>query len=160
MGLADARVASLERQLADLETRFERLGGLRAEYANAVAQTENHTALLEAARGTLSDARASQAAARAASLIDSIGAPDTGIYPVGPRRATIVLVGLIGGLFAGFGVMFLTADPVADASEPEPEVSIVEVPWKKNGHAGALRATCQPAGTVSLKQALAKVTHG
>ena len=158
--LADARVTSLEGQLADLHARFERLGGLRAQYANSVARTKNHTALLETTRHTLADARASQAAARAASLIDSIGSPDTGVDPVGPSRSMIVLAGLVGGLLAGFGVMFLTVDPAPEINEPTPVVPISEVPRKRNGHNGTARSNGRPVGRLSLQQALAKISPG
>jgi len=158
--LADARVTSLEDQLADLRARFECLGGLRAQYANAVARAKNHTALLETAQHTLADARASQAAARAASLIDSIGSPDTGADPVGPSRAMIVLAGLVGGLLVGFGVMFLTVDPATEINHDEPTVAVPinEVPWKRNGHNGTARSNGRPVGGLSLQQALARVS--
>ena len=96
--LADARVESLEEQLADVRGRFDRLAGMRAQYANLIAQTQNRTDLLETARRTLADARAAQAAARTASRIARIGPPDTGTRPVGPSRAMIVVIGVIGGL--------------------------------------------------------------
>ena len=88
------------------------LAGLRAPYANQVAQTRKCSELLDRARQRLADARASHATAGAASPISAIDTPDTGTRPVGPGRATIVLVGLFGGLFAGFGVVLLTVNPV------------------------------------------------
>jgi uncharacterized protein involved in exopolysaccharide biosynthesis len=156
--LADARVKSLEKQLDELSGRFKRLSGLRAHYANAVAQTQNHTALLETARRTLADARASQAAARAASLIDRVGLPDTGLYPVGPSRAVIMLVALAGGLLTGFGVLFLTVDLPADTRQLAAGAPISEPSWKRNGENGKLPSDSEPVGTLSLTQALAKIS--
>ncbi|MHC4404350.1 MAG: GumC domain-containing protein [Planctomycetota bacterium] len=126
--LADGRVESLEGQLTDLRGRFNRLAGLRARYADAVAETENRTALVETARRTLADARAS----RAASLVDGIDSPDTGIHPVGPSRAMIVLAGLVGGLLAGVGLVFLTAQP-EHRSAPAPAPPDV-TPFDKGKH--------------------------
>ena len=125
--LADQRVESLDGQLADLRARFDRLAGLRADYANLVAQAQSRTFLLETAERTLADARASQAAARAASLIDCIDQPDAGLYPVGLRRSMIILFGLVGGLLLGAGVLFLTVptpQPAeAEAQQPSPHSS-------------------------------------
>ena len=159
--LSEALVASLEAQLTDLQARFERLSGQRAEYANSVAKTASHTELVEAARGSLADARASQAAARASSLIDAIGTADTGIYPVGPRRSMIVLAGLAGGLLAGFGVMFLTVDLTPEAAAKIDEPALVtpspKEPWKKNGAHEPAAASFPVSGSLSLQQALARV---
>ncbi len=156
--LANARVGSLEEQLSDLQGRFDRLAGLRARYANLVAETHNRTALVETARRTLADARASQAAARAASLIDRIDRPDTGTRPVGPSRSMIALVGLVGGLLMGFGLVFLTVEP-ADARPPS-AAAARQVPRNGNGKTEH-RASPFPLGrTASLKQALLRIAHG
>jgi uncharacterized protein involved in exopolysaccharide biosynthesis len=164
--LADDRVKSLEGQLADVRARFDHLAGLRTRYANLVAETRNRTELLEAARRTLSDARASQAAARTASLIAQIDLPDTGNRPVGLSRSMIVLMGLAGGLLAGLGLVLLTVQPVPPlvvppAAELQPaERPIQPVPAvKANGKPGHPLGgpALQPGGALSLRQALEKI---
>src|SRR5690606_32722958 len=84
--LTDERLATLKRQLANDESRLQRLASLRAEYANLVAMTENRTSLLESARRNLSDAQAGKASANSISLISRIDTPDTGINPIGPSK--------------------------------------------------------------------------
>ena len=163
--LADGRVESLQDQLADVRGRFDRLAGLRARYANLVAQTKNRTDLLETARRTLADARAAQAAARAASRIARIDHPDTGTRPVGPSRAMIVLFGLIGGLFAGWGILFMTVETPPPAGLPAPAVDSSPVaqapsaPRNGNGRAEKVRPSLPSGSELSLKQALAKVSQ-
>jgi len=106
--LADTEVTSLKTRLDDMHTRFNKLAGLRAPYTNLVAETNNRTDTLESAQRDLADARASRAAAKSASLIARIDLPDTGVRPLGPSRTIVVLAGLAGGLFAGWGIVLLT----------------------------------------------------
>jgi uncharacterized protein involved in exopolysaccharide biosynthesis len=105
------RIALLEEQLNAATGRLERLAGLRTPYANLVAETKKRTELWERAQQRLADAHASQATAHAASLISRLDRPDPGTRPVGPSRAAIALVGLLGGLLTGFGVVLLTVSP-------------------------------------------------
>jgi hypothetical protein len=60
----------------------------------------------EAARA-LSDARASQSSAKSTSLLTRLDAPSAGSSPVGPGRAAIVAVGVLGGLIFGIGLLAL-----------------------------------------------------
>ena len=59
--------------------------------------------MLEQAEQRLSEARISQASA-ATSLITPIDSAEAGIDPVGPSRAVILLVGVVGGLMVGIGI--------------------------------------------------------
>ena len=123
--LGGDRTALLEEQLNAATGRLETLAGLRTPYANLVAQTKKRNELWEKAQQRLADARASQATAHAASLISRLDRPDPGTRPVGPGRAVIALVGLLGGLVTGFGVILLTVSPSefaqpAAASAPSP----------------------------------------
>jgi succinoglycan biosynthesis transport protein ExoP len=169
--LADQRVESLEGQLADVRARFDRLAGLRADYANLVAQTQSRTFLLETAERTLADARASQAAARAASLIDCIDQPDAGIYPVGLRRSMIILFGLIGGLLLGTGVLFLTVPTPQPAEAEAQETPLPQAPPRSSNGKSARPAPLahpfriptdlvpQPGHSLTFAQALARTTY-
>lgn len=130
--LVTGRASMLAEQLSDGRSRLERLAGLRAEYSNLVAEVQHRTTLLEQAQRQLAETRGSQAGARAASLLSRIDAPATGAHPAGPRRAVIVLVGLVGGLLIGGGVLFLTVPglpaPVAPAAATAQPPSLDEPP--------------------------------
>jgi polysaccharide biosynthesis transport protein len=115
--LADRREL-LENQLTQTNLRLHTLAAVRAGYVNETTEVKNRSSLLERAEQNLADARAAQAGAKAASLISRIDTPDAGIRPIGPGRTTIVLGGLIGGLLAGFGVLFLVVPMPAFASSP------------------------------------------
>ncbi|MBN1854812.1 MAG: hypothetical protein JW829_18915 [Pirellulales bacterium] len=101
------RVAAMEQQLREGQSRLERLAQLRANYSNLIALNENRTKLAEAARNDLADAQAAKTSARAASLIQRIDGPETGVNPVGPGRAVVAGTGLIGGFVFGMGLLFL-----------------------------------------------------
>ncbi len=161
------RVALLEDRLEVATHRLGRLAALRADYANLIAETRNRTELLERGEEKLAEARVSQATAKAASLIGRVDAPEAGTNPVGPRRAMIVLVGLVGGLLAGLGTVLLTVDlvpPVPADSEPtilpvplerrpvSPKAAVSPRPAQKSY--GEPRRAAPPVGVLSLKQAL------
>jgi uncharacterized protein involved in exopolysaccharide biosynthesis len=157
--LAGARVEALEANLEDVEGRFDHLAALRSEYGNLVAETENRTSLLERARSDLADARARQAAARSASLIAQIDAPDTGTQPVGPSRAMIVLFGIFGGLVVGGGVLFLSVE-IPVATEPQsPAKQDPCVPCETNGDAKPIKAGGNGHGNGSLAQWLSTASR-
>ncbi|MFZ5829511.1 MAG: hypothetical protein ACOY3P_05465 [Planctomycetota bacterium] len=101
----------LETRLAEASARLDRLAAVRASYSNLLAEANHRTKLLETAEQNLSEARAAQASATASSLIAALESPDVGSDPVGPGRATIALLGCLGGLLVGFGVVMLTVQP-------------------------------------------------
>jgi len=147
----------LEDQLAKTVRRLDGLASVRAAYANQAAEVKSRTVLLERSEQNLSEARASQASARAASLITPIDVPDAGIKPVGPSRVVIALCGVFGGLLSGFGLMFLaiptgTATPQAEPVNGRALTGNGTAPWflpspKVNGH-------------LTFKQALQRVSSG
>ena len=163
-------VTMLEERLADTTGRLERLAQLRATYANQVAQTGHRGGLLQQAEQHLSQARASQASAAATSLISRIDGPDAGTKPVGPGRAMICLMGIAGGLAAGFGSLMLTLPPQTPTATTElvprdvlaasvlaqPIASRRKLPAFGGVHGTAL----QPMVSMSLSQALRKVGTG
>lgn len=102
------RLELLEEQLENVETRLTRLAELRATYANLVAENANRRVLAQRAETNLAEARALLAGSRATSLIGRVDGPDVGAKPIGPSRATIVLVGLVGGLAVGVGWIVLS----------------------------------------------------
>ena len=105
------RVTLLGERLESVDNRLRKLAVVRAEYANLVDENTHRSQLLEQAEQNLARARASKASAGAVSLVSRVGSPDTGFRPVGPSRAMIVLIGLAGGLMAGFGVVLLSIEP-------------------------------------------------
>ena len=151
--LADRRTL-LEDQLAKTNERLTNLAAVRAGYANEVAETKNRATLLERAEQNLAEARATRASAKAASLISRIDTPDAGIRPVGPSRAAIALYGVLGGLLAGFGIVFLTV-PVGAA------LPAVTIPIASNGHSGngSARSTVRTNGHLSINRALHKLAN-
>lgn len=99
----------LATQQDDLQTRLDRLAGLRANYAVLVNDVEQRTNIVQQAKQDLATARATQSSSQAASLITRFQNPQVGDSPVGPGRTAIVGIGLIGGLMTGAGLVFLVA---------------------------------------------------
>jgi len=147
--LADRRTL-LEEQLAKTIERQRGLAALRADYVNETAEVKNRTALLERAEQNLSEARAAQAGAKAASLISRIDTPDAGIYPVGPGRTTLALSGILGGLLVGFGVLFLVVPTTAAATVSPAAGNVVEA----FRHPVVKQARFSSTGSQAVREAL------
>ena len=107
------RVAVLQSQLDEAHTRLGKLAGVRARYAMLLEEIANRNKILQAAEQNLADARGSQIASHAASLISRIGGPDTGSKPAGPGRLVLCLAGIGVGLLIGAGYAVLTAETAA-----------------------------------------------
>jgi len=150
------RVRTLEAQVADSQRRLQTLADLRAEYSNLIAESTHRTQSLEEARRNLSDARASQAGAQGASVVAVIDTPDVGNGPIGPSRASIVLMGLFGGVVFGLGSAFLTI-PVASPA-PALLTTLDEQPRQTNGRHVAVSQP-EVAVSLSLKDALRRQIH-
>ncbi|REJ70444.1 MAG: hypothetical protein DWQ31_00960 [Planctomycetota bacterium] len=108
MRLAQTQIDALNEQLAQTNERLRKLAGVRAEYAKSTAEITTYDQLLQTAQENLADARASQAAARTASLITLIDTPDTGARPVSMPRRYLLAAGLFGGFAVGMGLLFVT----------------------------------------------------
>lgn len=151
LSVGEARVASLQQHAGDIESRMAKLAGLRAEYQNRVAEQREQSSIATNALKDLSDARANQASAHAASLITRLDQPRTGSKPEGPGRTVIALTGMFGGLLTGLGILFLTVNPGV-----APTVAETVVPTVTTGEATA--ETKQPrnghVGSLTLKEAL------
>ena len=155
--LDQQRIALLESQLAQATGRLERLAGLRAEYANLLAETDHRTKLVERAEQNMAEARASRAGAKAASLISRIDGPDTGVRPVSLSPLAILLAGILGGVVAGFGVVMLTAAPRRPEEAPAiPSPATVPLPALPQPVPAGMLARHVPGRRLSLKQALEK----
>jgi polysaccharide biosynthesis transport protein len=157
--LADRRTL-LKEQLARTNDRLTMLAAVRASYANEVAETKTRASLLERAEQNLAEARATRASAKAASLISRIGTPDAGIRPVGPSRATIALYGVLGGLLAGFGVVFLSVPgSVALSTIAAPIGSNGHGNGHASGHNGSAKTSVRSTGHLSINRALRKLAN-
>jgi uncharacterized protein involved in exopolysaccharide biosynthesis len=160
------RGALLEEQLANTDKRLHGLAEVRADYANQVAETKSRATLLERAEQNLAEAQAARASAKAASLISRIDSPDAGIRPIGPGRAAIALCGVLGGLLAGFGLVFLNVPAAAAVSEPtiEPAIeSIGRAKSRANGHSQepwAAKSFTPSNGPLTVKRALQRLANG
>ena len=62
-------------------------------------------------------------AANSASLVTTIDRPETGPYPAGPGRSSVVLLGTFGGFVLGFGWLFLTV-PTMPTVDDEAETAL------------------------------------
>lgn len=158
------RIRSLEEQHQSVQGRFGTLAALRAEYANLVTATKQRSETLRAVEHDLAEARASQAAARSASLINLVDSPTPGTRPVGPGRSMIVLAGFAGGLLVGFSMVFLTVRPQENPVEaaaanvvpvivPVPVAPAAVVTARSRSFASEVR---RPSAPLNLKQALQK----
>ncbi len=139
--LSAARLAMLHTERDAATTRLDRVAGLRAEYSFLSSDTKHRTVLVEKAQRDMAEARASQAGSTA-SQITLVDRPETGDRPAGPTAATLLLVGVLGGLLCGLGLVFLTA-PVAEIERIDSPQSAG--PARRNGRG------------LSLSEALAKV---
>ena len=108
--MANGRQETLKKQLETDRRRLTKLASVRVEYGTLVAKVSNREQLLEESRGYVADARAQLATSLSVSRIHRIGTPETGIYPVGPRKALIILAGALGGLAIGLGLVLLTTE--------------------------------------------------
>jgi uncharacterized protein involved in exopolysaccharide biosynthesis len=109
--LARERYQVNSRLLKNVEQRLGRLAEYRAAYSNRIAAVSSSRAVLERARGRLSGIRATQAAVHSSSLVSRIDQPETGLHPIGPSRAMVVLTGMVGGFMIGWGYFFLSMGP-------------------------------------------------
>ena len=150
----------LEEQFAAANDRLHKLAEIRASYETQAAENRNRAGLAERAEQNLAEARAALAGAKMANLISRIDAPDAGAKPIGPGRTVIALSGVLGGLIAGLGVVFLSLPtrvtaPVVEAKTPELN-RVSQFPFD-----GAVRnfggVNGSSRGTLTVKRALEKI---
>lgn len=159
--LSAAQAESFGTQLAATTARLERLADQRVEYSRMVAAVDHQTTVLQQAQRELSDARASQAAAVAISLISRIDTPNPGTAPVGPRGWMIVMMGTFGGAFVGLGILVLTVEPRTIVPVATRAMTVSPYRTPRNGFsplrygAGPLAV---PGRNLSLGQALTRVS--
>lgn len=109
--LTDERIASLKKELDETSERLNHIASLRAEYSNLVAEVDHQQDVLTTSNRDLAVVRASHATAESTSLISTVDAPEVSTRPIGPRKAVVILAGVVGGLTIGMGVLFLTVPP-------------------------------------------------
>lgn len=119
ISLNDGQAQALQQELADIRDRLGRLASLRTEYSNLAAEVQTRSELLQVAQRRLAEAKASEASALQSSLVSTLDTPDTGLTPVGPSKAVIVLAGVAGGALFGFGLLFLFF-PLTPTPTPQP----------------------------------------
>jgi uncharacterized protein involved in exopolysaccharide biosynthesis len=157
--LVATRIEMLERRSQELQLRMSHLAGIRAEYANRLAEVQRRTETVAQAEQDLAEARASQAAAHSASLITRLDGPNIGDRPVGPSRSSIALVGIGGGLMLGLGLVFLTAPvgltPAGDAAQAAVEsipINGATTPYPPQAHGAS-----ESLRGLSLTEALRRI---
>lgn len=162
----DGRIAALDAQLTDAQSRMDKLAGLRAAYHNLSAEVQQRTEVWNKAQKDLADATAKQAAAHSASLLTRLDGPQTAAHPAGPSRATIVIAGAAGGLLGGLALVVLFAVPVAPPAEAtsEHETESAHRAEREEKSAQPARPTSRRSNTsgsgLSLKEALSQLTLG
>lgn len=109
--LSKNREQVLTSQYSALEQRLEKLAEVRAQYSSQVKAVEGSRSVLDQTRRQLSEVRAQQVAASNSSLVTPLDEPETGPYPVGMGRTSILGIGIIGGFVLGIGWLFLTGVP-------------------------------------------------
>jgi hypothetical protein len=122
---------------------------------------------VKTAEQQLAEARASQAAAKTASLIAAIDAPIGSDSPVGPGKVSLLVGGLLGGFIVGLGVVFLTVHPIKHEVVAEESNVAQHVPGAasdakspasdRNFNGFAIPKFATPTGSLSVKQALWKL---
>jgi hypothetical protein len=105
--VSEQQLETLAQQQGELTARLHRLAGLRARYGNLVDDLQQSTQIVNEAKQSLAEARASQGAAQASSLLTRFQAPVAGERPEGPGKRDIVAAGLVGGLLIGAGLVIL-----------------------------------------------------
>ena len=88
--------------------------------------------MLDQARRHLTETRAEQVAAHSASLITALDEADAGTRPIGIGRASVLLVGMIGGLIFGLGLTFLTVTPTIPVVSNSPATTNSQATPKKS----------------------------
>ncbi len=117
MNLKSSRQQVLEGKRDKILARIQKLAAIRAEYTNLVNMVAHRQTALELAEGRLSEVRVQQAVARTSNSISRLDSPESGYRPIGPSRVMIALIGIAGGLFAGFGCVALTVVGQPSASD-------------------------------------------
>ena len=105
--VSESQLKELDEQRIDLQQRLDQLASLRARYSNLVDDVRQRTEIVQKAKKSLADARASQTVAASSSQLTRFHEPVAGDTPEGPGRLTLVAAGLFGGLATGAGVVFL-----------------------------------------------------
>lgn len=143
--LARIKIASIERQLADARSRMQHLAAVRAEHSQLSAQVERDTQQVRQAESRLAESRSLEAGAQAANLISLVDSPDTGTRPLGPGKAVVIGVGMIGGLLVGFAVLFLTVPTIAPTADTHATAVAVRT---------AMEAPATPAPTLAPQRSM------
>jgi len=117
--LTASKIQSLHDRLDEVRERLDERASQRARHANLLAQVNHHSEVLGQAEADLATARTAEASADSSSSIRHLDQPQVDSRPVGPSRATIVLLGLVGGLLLGIGIVVLTVRPAPPALQGE-----------------------------------------
>lgn len=110
-GVIKQRLDALHEQLADLQTRLNRVTSLRVKYSNLVDDVRQRSEIIQQTQRDLADMQASRNAALSTSLLTRFNAPVVGDAPEGPAAVVVIAAGLVGGLAVGVGLIFLLVPP-------------------------------------------------
>ncbi|TWU27295.1 GumC family protein [Bythopirellula polymerisocia] len=131
INLSRNRQEVLHNQLVSLQNRLGHLAELRAEYSSRIATVENSRAVLSQARKQMSEVRAKQVGALSALLVTPFDKAETGPYPVGIGRASVLAIGTFSGFVLGVGWLFLSVSSAPLGEEIPVEITQPEIVTKK-----------------------------
>lgn len=160
LSLNEDHATQLEARLAENHDSQRGLARHRAAYSRLVADVDNQTQLVDAARTRLADAHTHLAGAQSASVLSRIDDVESGLRPVGPGRATVVAAGGLLGLVLGLGLVFLKHGPTPytaealEAAEPAAAKATVARPREQFGYASprSSRATLGDALSAAFEK--------
>ncbi len=96
--VGEQRLTELQSRRAEIEQRLARLAEVRAEYGLLASQVKDRSDVVKRTREQLSEVQSSRAAAEMVSVLTTVDAPVVGLRPDGPGRASICILGFLGGL--------------------------------------------------------------
>jgi len=137
------RSVQLEEQHQSVQQRLGRVAEMRADYANRTAAVENSRRTLDQTQQQLGEINATRVTAFGASLVMPIDQPESSLYPAGPGRASVVLLGTFCGFVFGLSWLFLTVAPVPTVDQA-PETAVAMEPARNPGEAVPVMAFAVP----------------
>lgn len=129
--LAENKIANLEQREKEASKKLDTLAGLRVDYGKLNDEYQQRRENYGSAIARLEQAQSIVKAADEVDLIQKTDDAFVGSRPTGPRKSSMILVGLVSGFVFGLGcVLFLTPYP---DSGPDSTSSLDRAPTPPSG---------------------------